>query len=142
MGWIYFTDSTEEYNHSSTENEIYNANGRNINTYLHIPISIGTQLRFNKFCFDLFAQGRFNLLLISKSSFIQNDQLMTSNLANIKRSYFDLVIGSNVHYNLIGNIFLTGTVKYRPPLNNPYYATGMSNRFSNLHLGLGISLNL
>ena len=142
MGWIYFTDSTAEYTYTTDSNEIYNANGRNINTYLHIPISLGTQLRFNKVYIDLFAQGRFNLLLISKATYVENDQLVTTNLAAIKRSYFDLVLGTNVHYNIVGNLFLTGTVRYRPPLNNPYYVNGMTNRFSNLHLGIGVSLNL
>lgn len=141
-GWIYFQDSTAQYNYTSDTNEIYNANGRNINTFLHIPVSIGTQLRFNKFLVDLYAMGRFNLLLISKTTYVQNDQLVTTSLANIKRSYFDLVIGTNVHYNLVGNLYLTGTLRYRAPFNSPYYVNGMSNRFSNLHLGIGVSLNL
>jgi hypothetical protein len=142
VGWIYFQDSTQEYSYTSSENVVYNANGKNINTYLHIPISLGTQLRFNKIFIDLFAQGRFNLLLISKSTYVENDQLVVTNLAAIKRSYFDLVLGTNIHYNIFNNLYLTGTVRYRPPFNNPYYVNGMTNRFANLHLGIGISLNL
>jgi len=138
-GWIYFQDSTLEQSVSSNEVELYNANGRNKRTYLHIPIQIGTSLLFDKIRWDVYAQGRFNLLLKSSITYVENDQIVVVPKGGFKQSYFDLVIGTGIHYNLIGNLYLSGSVKYRPPISKEYYPS-VTNRFQNVQVGIGFSL--
>lgn len=138
-GWIYFQDSTLVENVSSSETELYNANGRNKRTYLHIPIQIGTSFLFEKVRWDLYAQGRFNLLLKSAITYVENNQVVVLPKGGFKQSYFDLVLGTSVHYNLIGNLYVSGSVRYRPPLSKEYYPT-ITNRLQNLQVGVGFSL--
>jgi len=138
-GWIYFQDSTLEQSVSSNEVELYNANGRNKRTYLHIPVQIGTSILFDKIRWDLYAQGRFNLLLKSSITYVENDQIVIVPKGGFKQSYFDLVIGTGIHYNIIGNLYLSGSVKYRPPISKEYYPA-ITNRFQNIQVGVGFSL--
>ena len=97
-GWIYFQDSTLEQSVSSNEVELYNANGRNKRTYLHIPVQIGTSILFDKIRWDLYAQGRFNLLLKSSITYVENDQIVIvpSNMNNgsvIPKIEFSIIRG-------------------------------------------------
>jgi len=140
MNWIYWTDSAQNATPVYENQEIYNANGNNINTYLNIPLSIGTNLDFGKFRWDLYAQGRFNLLLRSRTTYIQGDELIVVPKGSFKNRYFDLILGTNLHYNIFGNLYITGTVRYKAPTSKVYYPT-LTNRFQNVHVGVGFSLN-
>ncbi|MFT4602395.1 MAG: hypothetical protein ACI857_002581 [Arenicella sp.] len=137
--WTYWQDSTQQTSYNYADQEIYNANGRNINTYLNIPIRVGTQLDFGKLRLDLFAMGRFNLLLRSQTTYVENDQIVVVPKGSFKNSYFDLIIGSNIHYNLFGNLYVTGTLRYQPPMRKTYYPS-LTNKFQNMHVGVGFSL--
>ncbi|OIQ36056.1 MAG: hypothetical protein BM555_03515 [Crocinitomix sp. MedPE-SWsnd] len=140
MNWIYWQDSTQNESYVYENQEVYNANGTNHNTYLNIPISIGTNLDFGKFRWDLYAQGRFNLLLRSRTTYVEADQIIVVPQGSFKNSYFDLIVGTNLHYNIFGNLYVTGTVRYKAPTSKVYYPT-LTNRFQNVHVGVGFSLN-
>jgi hypothetical protein len=137
-GTTYIYDSTSTTNYTYANQVIYDQQGKNQTTYLHIPFRFGAQIIRNKWRFDGYLQGRFNLLLKSNATFVVNDALVTSSL---KSSYFDLEIGAGIHYNFWKDFYLTGTLRYRPPLKNPYYSTALINRMQYLYLGGGISFN-
>ena len=141
-GWAYFTDSIVSPDYIYGANEYYNVNGTNSTTYLNIPIRFGTQLIFSKWRLDLFVGGRFNLLLASKSTYIENGQVFYTNNQGFKNSYFDLTFGGSAHFEIYNNLFLSSTVRYRPPLNSAYYSQQITNRFQNIYVGLGLSLSL
>lgn len=119
-------------------------NGENRVTYFHIPLSFGTQIRFNKFELDLFANLRFNFRMQSSGVFKKNDVVYAFNETNsiYKRFYTDVVLGSKVHYNIWNNLYLTGTVQYRPVMGTAYKNVPFNKSFDYLHLGIGFSIRL
>lgn len=138
-GWIYFQDSTLEESINSNEIELYNSSGLNQRTYLHLPFQIGTSILFDKLRLDFYAQGRFNLLLKSSITYVENDQIVVVPKGGFKQSYFDFLIGSGIHYKLLDNFYLSGSIKYRPPISKEYYPA-INNRLQNMQVGLGLSL--
>lgn len=141
MVWIPIYDSSYVSNYVYGKQAIVNAQGNNQATYLHIPLRFGVQFIQNKWRFDFLVQGRFNLLLQSRTTHFENNQLITTSGNAFKNSYLDLELGANVHYNLWKNLFVSGIVKYRPPLNNTYYSSGLSNKLQSLYLGIGFNWN-
>lgn len=138
VGTTYIYDSTSNVTYNYDDQEVFNHQGKNQTTYLHIPFRFGIQVMRKKWGFDAYLQGRFNLLLRTNATYVLNDQLVTSTLTG---SYFDLELGGALHYNIWKNLYLSGVVRYRPPLRNPYYDPTFQNKMQYLYLGLGASIN-
>lgn len=142
VGYIYIYDSTLMEDYTYGQQDIYNQSGTNTTTFLHIPFRLGYQYILNKWRFDFIAQGRFNWMLRSTSTYIVNDQLVTNTVGGFKNSYFDLELGLNAHYNIWNNLYVSAFSRYKPPLRTAYYSPTISNKFQHLYLGLGLSINL
>ena len=138
VGTTYIYDSTANVSYNYDDQEIFNQQGRNQTTYLHIPFRFGLQRMGKKWGFDAYVQGRFNLLLRTNAAYVLNDQIVASTLTD---SYFDLELGGAVHYNIWKNLYLSGVVRYRPPLRNPYYDPSFQNKMQYLYVGFGASIN-
>lgn len=138
LGTTYIYDSTSTTTPIYGTQEIYNQQGINKTSYLHIPFRFGFQFILQKkWRFDAYAQGRFNVLLNTNAVYIENNNIVNSTLKN---SYFDLEIGGAAHYNVWKNLYVSGVFRYRPPLRNPYYSASIQNKMQYLYLGAGVSL--
>jgi hypothetical protein len=137
-------DSTSTTNYDTTSVTLYDASGTNTATYLHIPFSIGTQIIRNKFRFDLYVMGRFNYLLNASGGYVENESFNTFSKTNqiYKPWYFDVMLGTAVHYQLFEKLYLTGTFRYRPQIGNLYQGLSFNKAVQSYHIGLGVSWKL
>lgn len=119
-------------------------NGRNKASYFTLPVHLGTQMRFNKFQLDLYATARFNFLVRSSGGYYSNNEVISFGKENsiYKPFYVDVLFASKVHYNLLKNLYLTGTVQYRPVMGNSFKEVSFNKTFDYMHFGLGLSLRL
>lgn len=120
------------------------ASGRNKATYFSLPVHLGTQMRFNKFQLDLYASARFNFLMRSSGAYYNDNEIKPFGKENsiYKSFYIDVLFASKVHYNLWKNLYLTGTVQYRPVMGNSFKEVSFNKTFDYMHFGLGLSLRL
>ncbi len=118
--------------------------GKNKASYFTLPVHIGTQMRFNKFQLDLYATARFNFLMRSSGGYYNNNEVVSFGKENsiYKPFYVDVLFASKVHYNLLNNLYLTGTVQYRPVMGNSFKEVSFNKTFDYMHFGLGLSLRL
>jgi hypothetical protein len=138
-------DSTSQTSYDTTAVTIYNETGSTQATYLHIPFSIGTQIIRNKFRFDFYAAGRFNLLLNGSGGYLQNDVFTSfDKSANqiFKPWSVDLILGTAVHYQLFEKVYLTGTFRFRPAIGDIYQGVNFKRSFQSYHVGVGLSWKL
>lgn len=138
-GVTYIYDTIQTVNYTYNNQEVYNQQGTNSTTVLHIPFRFGTQFIVNKWRFDAYLQGRYNLILRSAPTYVENNTLITNTYTV---SYFDLELGGAAHFNICKNLYLTGIIRYRPPLRSPYYSANIQNKMHYLFLGGGFSINL
>lgn len=119
-----------------------NYNGKNKASYFILPVHFGTEILWKKFQFDVFATARFNFLMRSSGGYLSNNGLQLFDQSNsIYKPYFvDIMLGTRVHYNLIKNIYLTGSIKYRPVIGSTLTNVSFNKSFDYIHLGLGLSL--
>lgn len=156
LTWTYFVDSTDttgvfpidsvsSYTYQSTTKTLYDETGVNQATYLHIPFSIGTQLVRNKFRFDLYAMGRVNYLIAGKGGYVASDSFyaFTKSQNPIFKTWsMDLMLGANVHYQLIEKLYLTGSFRFHPALTGIYQGLTFNRAIQSYHVGVGLSWNL
>lgn len=138
-------DSTSQSFYDTTAVTLYDETGTTQATYLHIPFSIGTQIIRNKFRFDFYAAGRFNLLLNGSGGYLQNDVFTSFNKsANqiFKPWSVDLILGTAVHYQLFEKLYLTGTFRFRPAIGDLYQGVNFKRSFQSYHVGVGLSWKL
>ena len=139
----FVVDSITSYDLDSTlVNTPYS--GVNRASYLSLPVHLGAQLEWKKFQFDLYASLRFNFLMNSSGGYLNNGEFIAFNSANsiYRRFYFDWTLGSKVHYNVYKNLYLTGTVQFRPVVGNALTGVSFNKTFHYTHFGLGVSLKL
>lgn len=134
-------DSTILYTPIPNENTT-NYDGKNKASYFIIPVHFGTEILWKKFQFDIFASARFNFLMRSSGGYLSNSSLQLFDNSNsiYKPYYVDIMLGTRVHYNLIKNIYLTGSIKYRPVIGSTLTAVSFNKSFDYIHFGLGLSL--
>ncbi|MBK9591350.1 MAG: outer membrane beta-barrel protein [Crocinitomicaceae bacterium] len=138
-------DSTSQSFYDTTAIILYDETGTTQATYLHIPFSVGTQIIRNKFRFDFYAVGRFNLLLNGGGGYLQNDVFTSfSKSANqiFKPWSVDLILGTAVHYQLFEKLYLTGTFRFRPAIGDLYQGVNFKRSFQSYHVGVGLSWKL
>ena len=126
-------------------NTVYtNYNGINKVNYLTVPVQLGTQIIYKKFQFDIFALARFNFLMHSSGGYMLKNTFIPFNAANSihKRFYVDLMLGTKAHYNFWKNLYVTGTVQYRPVVGTAYKDVKFNKTFDYVHYGLGLSIRL
>jgi len=134
------TIASTEYD--TTIVNIYNATGESKASYVTLPINVGTQIIYKKFRFDLFASGRFNYLVSASGGYILNDAFVpfTKNSNPIfKPWYIDMMLGATVHYQIFEKLYLSGTIRYRPPFGQMYQGTTFNKSVQYTHLGIGLS---
>lgn len=143
---VFVVDSNEVVTgYTYGDSTVYQATGNTQASYLIVPISFGVQIPIKeKLLIDLFAQGRFNYLVGASGGFIANNQFISFTTANspFKRMFFDLTLGTRVHYNLFKNLYLTGTIKYKPVIGSMYQNVNFERKVHYTHFGLGLSLKL
>ncbi len=138
-------DSTSQTFYDTTAVTLYDETGTTQATYLHIPFSIGTQIIRNKFRFDFYAAGRFNLLLNGSGGYLENDVFTSFNKsANqiFKPWSIDLILGTAVHYQLFEKLYLTGTFRFRPAIGDLYQGVNFKRSFQAYQIGVGLSWKL
>ena len=133
-------DSTASYKYDTTTTVNYDETGSTVASYLHIPVSIGTQIIRNKFRFDFYVMARFNYLLSAGGGYVSNDSFVSfsKNDAIFKRWYVDLLLGTAVHYNLTGGLYISGHLSYRPAVGQLYQNTTFNRTLQYTHLGVGL----
>lgn len=138
-------DSSYTATYDTTTASIYNAEGQTRANYIHIPISFGTQIIYHKFRFDLFGTARFNYLVSASGGYIVNDTFISFTKKTnpiFKPWYFDVVLGATIHYQLTNKLFVSGTVRYKPPFGQLYQNTSFNRSLSYTHVGVGLSIKL
>ena len=115
--------------------------GRNKVGYFQIPVSIGTQMQFGKFQLDLFAQTRFNFLIQSNGSLIQDNSLFnyTTSDGIYRPFYMDVMLGMRLHYALFDRLYINANFQYRPVIGSAYQSTTLTKSFDYFHSGVGLS---
>ncbi|NOQ73685.1 MAG: hypothetical protein GQ574_16885 [Crocinitomix sp.] len=127
-------------------------NGQNKATYFTLPVHFGTQIVMKKFQLDLYASARFNFLMRSSGGYyndydnlnLYDDEISLFGNENsiYKPFYVDVLFASKLHYNFYKNLYLTGTVQYRPVMGNSFKAVPFNKTFDYMHVGLGLSIRL
>ena len=138
-------DSTLTTTMDTSNVTLYDVNGTSRATYLTIPFSIGTQIIRNKFRFDVYLMGRFNYLINGKGGYLQDDTFTTFNKNEnqiFKQSYFDLMAGAAIHYEIFTHLYLTGTFRFHPALGNMYDNLSFNRKIQSYHVGFGVSWKL
>ncbi|MBK9191728.1 MAG: hypothetical protein IPM77_09560 [Crocinitomicaceae bacterium] len=134
-------DSSYTADYDTTKKVFYDHSGETKATYFSIPLSVGTQIITEKFRFDFYAAGRFNYLLNATGGYVMNDAFQTFTNTNqiFRKMYFDLVLGTNVHFKLTDHFFLTGSLRYKPALQEIYQGLSFNKSLNTLQFGAGVS---
>lgn len=131
-----------------TNDTIVNTNqysGTNESHYLSIPLHVGTQLKAGRFKVDLYASARFNFLVKASGGYYLKDGFtaFTDKKTSLyKEFYTDFVVGTGIHYPIFKNIYLTGTLQFRPRIGNIFKEATLNKSFYATHAGLGLSIQL
>lgn len=133
---LYYTTEEKEI--------IENFTGRNRASYLMVPLHLGTHFSYKKFDFELLASARFNFLLNSSGGYLLNNEFtsFTKSTSIYKPFYVDLALSSHVNYNIWKNLYLAGTLQYRPRIGTSFENVTFNKSFNSFHLGLGIGIKL
>jgi|GEM_PF-3120165 len=124
---------------TSTSKTTYN--GVNQAQYVHIPFQIGYLHKINKLMIGIQANIRYNLLYNASGRLYENNKIKAFDKTNsiFKTSYFDVSIKTTLYYNFYEKIFLHGSIKYTPKLNNTFQNSTIKRELNNYQFGLGIS---
>lgn len=140
MMWVGI-DSSYTADYDTTKKVMYDFSGETKATYFSIPLSIGTQIITEKFRFDFYVAGRFNYLLKATGGYVMNDvyQMFTNSNQIFRKMYVDVILGANVHYKLTDHFYLSGTLKYKPALQEIYQGLDFNKSFQSIQIGAGVS---
>lgn len=133
---IYYTTEEKE--------TIENFTGRNRASYLMVPLHLGTHFSYKKFDFEFLASARFNFLLNSSGGYLLNNEFtsFTKSTSIYKPFYVDLALSSRVNYNIWKNLYLAGSLQYRPRIGTSFENVTFNKSFDSFHLGIGIGIKL
>jgi hypothetical protein len=133
---IYYTTQEKEI--------VENFTGRNRASYLMLPLHLGTHFSYKKFDFELLASARFNFLLNSSGGYFLNNEFtsFTKSTSIFKPFYVDLALSSHVNYNIWKNLYLAGTLQYRPRIGTSFENVTFNKSFDSFHVGIGIGIKL
>lgn len=136
-------DSTSSYSTKrSTDSREFKE--ENTVTYIHIPVSFGTQMVFNRVQLDLFAMVRMNFRTNSRGIYQKNDAIYSyTNSNSIYKPFFvDVTLGTKLHYNMWRNVYATANVQYRPVIGYALGNVPFNKSFDYTHVGIGVSIRL
>lgn len=134
-------DSSYTADYDTTKKVMYDYSGETKATYFSVPLSIGTQIITEKFRFDFYVAGRFNYLLNASGGYVMNDAFHAFTNSNqiFRKMYFDVVLGTNVHYKLTDHFYLTGSLKYKPAFQEIYQGLSFNKSMHSVQIGAGVS---
>ena len=94
--------------------------------------------------FGVQANLRFNILYKASGQYYTNGIVSNFDKSNsiFRKSYFDFALKTDIYSNLGNQIYLNGSIKYSPQVNNTYQTLPVERKFQYLHFGLGISYRL
>jgi hypothetical protein len=112
--------------------------------YIHIPLQLGYLWNYNRFMFGVQANIRYNILYKSSGQYYSNDVVNNFDKSNsiFKSSYFDFALKTDIYYNILDQIYLNGSIKYVPSINNTYQNLEVERKLNYLHFGLGLTFKL
>lgn len=130
----------------SVEKSIHQRDVRGTNkvTYVHIPISFGTQMNFNRIQLDLYAALRFNIRTNSEGIYQKNDAFysFTDRNSIYRKFYTDIALGVRLHYNFWSNLYFSSTLQYRPVIGKSLGTSTFNKSFDYTHIGIGLGIRL
>jgi hypothetical protein len=132
------------YSNAEEKEIIENFIGRNSACYLMLPIHLGTHFSYKKFDFELLASARFNFLLNSSGGYLLNNEFtsFTKSTSIYKPFYVDLALSSRINYNIWKNLYLAGSLQYRPRIGTSFENVNFNKTFNSFHVSLGIGIKL
>ena len=115
--------------------------GENKSNYAQIHLGLGTQINIKKFKLDLFAKGRFNKLISGSGAYLDGENLVNYSKSDdiLTSSFFNLALGTRVHYPIYKNFHLNATVRYTPVFGELIQGTPITKKMQYTHAGVGVS---
>jgi hypothetical protein len=112
--------------------------------YIHIPLQLGYVWNLNKFMFGIQANIRYNILYKTSGEYYINGTVNDFDKSNsiFKKSYFDFALKTDIYYNIFNQVYLNGSIKYVPSINNTYQNLEVERKLNYLHFGFGLSYKL